>query len=266
MAHRARLDELKIGAAEDCAQAELDLGRDATSLVVELSQLSVSHPLRERSRALLIRALQAAGRSAEALIAYEEFRARLANELGTDPGPEVQAAHLAVLQAEGGPDPKASRRGNLRVPLVNLVGRTVEHAQLSELLAQGRLVTLVGPGGAGKTRLAEAVAADLAGRFPGGVWMVELAQLTGSDDVARALLAALDHRDLLPSGVATSGAPQGRLDRLGELLGVEATLLVLDNCEHLIDGAAQLASDLLGRCPRLHVLATSREPFAIGGE
>nr|WP_239067195.1 BTAD domain-containing putative transcriptional regulator [Actinomadura bangladeshensis] len=243
-----RLAELRISAVEDRVAAELAAGADPARLVAELEELAALHPLRERPRALLVEALHKAGRSAEALAAFEQFRGVLADELGADPGKELQDAYLTVLRAA----PRERARGNLRVPPTSFVGRESERAWVARALWDGRLVTLVGPGGAGKTRLATKVGADLAGRFPGGVWLVELAAVHDPADVPGAVAGVLGLRD--------------GTHRLVEALSADETLIVLDNCEHVVDAAAGLADELLGACPSLRVLATSRERLGVDGE
>ncbi|WP_168221145.1 BTAD domain-containing putative transcriptional regulator [Actinomadura sp. WMMA1423] len=242
-----RLEALRVSATEDRAAAELAAGTDPARLAAELEGLAARHPLRERPRALLVEALHRAGRSAEALAVFERFRGVLAEELGTDPGRELRDAYLAVLRAA----PRERTRGNLRVPPTSFVGREHERAWIARRLWEGRLVTLVGPGGAGKTRLAAKVGAELAERFPGGVWAVELAA-AGPDEVPRAVAGALGLRD-----------GEGRLE---EALTADDTLVVLDNCEHVVEAAARLVDGLLGACPGLRVLATSRERLGVDGE
>ncbi|GIH28811.1 SARP family transcriptional regulator [Acrocarpospora phusangensis] len=220
-------------------------------LAAEVAELAAEHPLRERLRGLLMRALCAEGRQAEALAGYEEFRRRLADELGVDPGPALQQTYLTVLR--GPATPVRRSRGNLRTPLTSFVGRDDEIAWIGARLRRDRLVTLVGPGGAGKTRLAVTVAAGL----PQATWLVELAPVTDPADVLQAVLGTL--------GPAFNGDP-GSMARLVETLSGAETLLLLDNCEHLVDAVARLADELLGQCPRLRVLATSREPLGIVGE
>jgi predicted ATPase/DNA-binding SARP family transcriptional activator/tetratricopeptide (TPR) repeat protein len=261
-----RLRELRLSAIEDRVEAELLTGSRPTHLVAELEELTALHPLRERIRALLVRALGADGRRAEALIAYEEARRRLADELGADPGPDLREAHLGVLR-EGDAAPRgalAHRRGNLRVALSSFVGRAEERKRIRERLTAERLVTLIGPGGVGKSRLAAAVAAELVGDLPSGVWLVELAPVSDPGEVPRAVIGALGLRDARPFNAPP--APRDTVGRLAESLSAAETVVVLDNCEHVADAVASLVEELLGRCPLLRIVTTSREPLRIGGE
>ncbi|WP_238498344.1 BTAD domain-containing putative transcriptional regulator [Streptosporangium soli] len=246
----ARLHELRLAAIEDRVTAEFQLSTDLSAVVAELEELVAAHPLRERLRGLLIKALHALGRQAEALAAYEHFRVLLAEELGADPGRELQEIHLAVLRGERAA-PGGRPRGNLRTPLTSFVGRADERARIAARLREDRLVTLVGPGGVGKSRLATQIARDLAADVPGGVWLVELAPVADPADLPQTLAGAL--------GLTQAG-------RLADTLPAADIVVVLDNCEHLIDAAARLVEDLLGSCPQLRVLATSREPLGILGE
>jgi predicted ATPase/DNA-binding SARP family transcriptional activator len=269
----ARLDEVRLTAVEDRIEAEMTTAAEHSYLVAELEEHIAAHPFRERLRSLLVRALQADGRRAEALAAVAEYRRLLADELGSDFGDELREVHLSVLRATpdgserpGGPErPRAPRQaGNLRVPLTSFVGRIDEQNRLHKLLGEGRLVTLIGPGGAGKTRLATVTAAGLTDEFEGGVWLVELASVSDPADVPYALIGALGLRDR--GMIDAAASPGGVVDRLVEALSVAPTLIVLDNCEHLLDAVVRLVDDLLGRCPPLRVLATSRESFGIPGE
>ncbi|MEU1762202.1 BTAD domain-containing putative transcriptional regulator [Micromonospora sp. NPDC005652] len=261
----ARLAELRLTAQEDRIEAELRTGRPEL-IVAELEELTAAHPLRERLAELHLRTLAAAGRPAEALAAYERIRQRLADELGVDPSPQLRAAHLELLRGEAAPPRPApvARRGNLRTALTTFVGRDEDLRRLSGLLAGNRLVTLLGPGGAGKTRLASVAAGRLADGVPGGAWLVELAPITDPADVPRAVLDTLGRRDL----TLEPARPPARdtLGRLVETIAADETLIVLDNCEHVVEAAARLAEELLGHCPGLRVLATSREPLGIVGE
>ena len=251
-AYAARLEEARLVAVEACAEADLARGADER-LVVELTELAAQHPLRERLQGLLVRALNGVGRQAEALAVYEDVRRRLVEELGADPGAELREIHQVVLRS-GGP------RGNLRTALTSFVGREAEVARVTSLLAEGRLVTLVGPGGAGKTRLATTAA----NRLPNGAWLAELASVTDPAAVPAAVLGSLGTREKRsPDGETL---PQDATGRLVDLLSRSDSLIVLDNCEHVVDAAARLADELLGRCPRLRILATSREPLGVLGE
>ncbi|GAA1756013.1 BTAD domain-containing putative transcriptional regulator [Luedemannella helvata] len=267
----ARLSELRLAATEDRVEAQLRLGADAALLGAELGGLAAAHPLRERTWALRMRALAAAGRTAGALAAYEEVRARLADTFGADPSAELREAHLAVLRGSAAPHPATPAApppqiGNLRATVSSFVGREAELARLGALLGEQRLVTLVGPGGAGKTRLAGTAAAAAAPRLPGGAWLVELAPVSDPADVPQAALATVLRREARVRDPNEPSTPADDLSRLADALRGADTLLVLDNCEHVIDAAARLADELLARCPQLRVLATSREPLGIVGE
>ena len=219
------------------------------------------------------RALAATGRQADALAAYEALRARLAGELGIDPGSEARAVHLEVLRGEiaAAPAPAGRVRTNLRAQLTSFVGRTDEVARVGKALQAYRLITLVGPGGAGKTRLAAEVAAAVRDSAPDdaadGIWLAELAPVTDAADVPQAVLGAIGLREsrLLPDGTQRITSRDGRT-RLLEGLADARALLVLDNCEHLIDACAHLADALLAHSPQLRIVATSREPLGITGE
>jgi predicted ATPase/DNA-binding SARP family transcriptional activator len=260
--HIARWEELRLCAWEDRVEADLRI-TDPGGLVAELRAVVASHPLRERPSALLMRALHADGRQAEALAAYEACRRRLADELGVDPSAELREAHLRVLRGNGG-TAAAARSGNLRAALTTFVGRKEELERITALVRGQRLSTLVGPGGAGKTRLAATVGAALADRMPGGVWLVELAPVTDPDDVGPAVLRTLGNREGTPPP-RTAQLPD-LTERLAAALSAGPTLLILDNCEHVLDAVARLAEDLLGRCPELRVLTTTREPLGVFGE
>ncbi|WIV59394.1 BTAD domain-containing putative transcriptional regulator [Amycolatopsis nalaikhensis] len=248
-ARAARLEELRADAVDDHVEARLALGQ-AGDVLDELRETVAAQPLRERPRAQLVRALAAADRPADALAAFEDARRVLADELGADPGPELAEAHLAVLRGEG-------EKPVLSAPpaqLTSFVGRDAELRQVADLLERGRLVTLTGPGGTGKTRLAVEAATAA-----GDVAFVELAP-HGGDGIAGAVLAALGLRE------GSRGGPQDPAERLISALRDRSVLLVLDNCEHVVDVAARLVARLLAACPGLRVLATSREPLGITGE
>ncbi|GAA2326874.1 BTAD domain-containing putative transcriptional regulator [Dactylosporangium salmoneum] len=258
----ARWDELRLAATEDLIEASGFAPDTRAAAIAELQELIVAHPLRERLAALLVRVLHADGRQAEALAAFEQTRARLAAELGADPSPELRDAHTAVLRAEARPP----RAGNLRVPLTSFVGRADDVERLASQVADSRLVTLVGPGGAGKTRLATTVAATLTRHLSDGAWLVELAPVAEAEEVPAAVLRTLTAGGLVQQEAAMRPRRVDVLDQLAETLTLPGVLLVLDNCEHVVDAAAKLSEELLGRCPKLRVLATSREPLGILGE
>ncbi|WP_171064327.1 BTAD domain-containing putative transcriptional regulator [Actinomadura soli] len=255
-AQAARLEEERAAVVEELAEARLAIGEAAT-VVAELRGLVDAQPLRERARALLMRALHGSGRQAEALSVFEDGRRILAEELGADPSRELADVHLAILRGEiGGAEPI---RANLPAQLTSFVGREEELRRVGKMLADGRLVTLLGPGGAGKTRLA----VEAAGREGGDVCFVDLAPV-GRDEVAKALLGALGLRE---GGMRpVPGEQPDTLERLVTALDGRRMLLVLDNCEHVVVQVANLAHRLLTACPGLRVLATSREALGITGE
>ena len=262
----------RLTALQRRADAHLALGR-AADVLPQLEELVAEHPLNEPFRALLIRALAAVGRGADALAAYEGARRVLADRLGADPGPELRALHARLLDTTapaqpaqpapvGRPGPPA--RGNLRARLTSFVGREEDLRAIRDDLARHRLVTLVGAGGAGKTRLAEQAGAALADRYPDGVWVAELAPVERPAGVPRAVLNAVGRGDT--TVFAASAGPADPTARLLEHCAHRSMLLVLDNCEHVVDAAAGTAETLLAHCPGVTVLATSREPLAVPGE
>ncbi|MDT0329632.1 AfsR/SARP family transcriptional regulator [Nocardiopsis lambiniae] len=295
----ARLAETRSTAREERLAALLDLGRTADA-VAEAEALAEGEPHRERPLELLVRALAAAGRTADALDVYARFRARLADDLGLDPSPRLAEVHLRLLRGElsaptttaaataRAPRPVPDRPGpsagtapsggapvsveavpvRLPVPLTGFVPRAEVDIAV-DLLSRDRLVTLLGPGGAGKTRLAVEAATAFAARVPGlidrGAWFVELAPLTEGVDIPDAVADTLGLREhaLLQ---ARSAPPPPPAERVAAFIADQPLLLVLDNCEHLVADAARFTALLLSRCPRLRVLATSREPLGTPGE
>ncbi|WP_433832340.1 BTAD domain-containing putative transcriptional regulator [Actinoplanes sp. CA-015351] len=257
-----RLARISVEAVVDLADAEIALGH-ADVAGVRLTALLAEQPVHERAAALLMDALAAQGHQAEALSLYEQVREALAEDLGVDPGAALRARHVELLRAPAIPaNPKP---GNLPTPLTSLIGRDDDLARVKALLASGRLVTVLGPGGAGKTRLAVEAALQLRQEFHDRVWIIDLASVAEPAKVSAAVLAATGLR---------GGAffdPRKRmegdeLDVLAEQLGGRECLLLMDNCEHLIDAVAHLCAAVLSRCPGLRVLATSREPLALTGE
>ncbi|GAA2264181.1 BTAD domain-containing putative transcriptional regulator [Nonomuraea roseoviolacea subsp. roseoviolacea] len=249
----ARLEERRLGAIEDRIEGELRLGGHR-SVVPELRELVGRHPLRERLAALLMRALFAEDGQAAALEVFEETRRHLAEELGADPSAELAALHREALSAPPPASPAAPP-----AQLTSFVGRAAEVGEIAGLLRVARLVTLIGPGGVGKTRLSVEVAAVA----DDTVCFAELAALRDGADLPRAVLGALGLRE---NGLVIEGDGQGPVERLVSALSDRVLLLVLDNCEHVVEEAAALAARLLATCPRLRVLATSREPLGVIGE
>ncbi|WP_018219313.1 BTAD domain-containing putative transcriptional regulator [Salinispora pacifica] len=279
----ARLAEQRLTAIEDRAEARLTLGEHHPHSG-ELADLLTHHPYRERLRALHLRVLYRAGRQGEALDSYDRFRRQLADELGVDPGPELVALHRAILSQDPAllaptatsspvtiapPPPGAVSParvpGNLPVALTELIGREEAVRDLHRLLDAGRLVTLVGSGGVGKTRMAVEAAHQVAGAYPDGVWLVELAALEADPAVlAGAILAVLgvrEHAERPPA--APPATPAERL--LAALRGRQL-LLLLDNCEHVVESVAELANRVLRHAPGVRLLATSQEPLGVAGE
>jgi predicted ATPase/DNA-binding SARP family transcriptional activator len=272
---RAHLDELTLVAIEARAGADLVLGLHG-ELVGELEALCREHPLRERLRELLILALYRAGRQAEALRAYTEARERSVDELGIEPGRalrELQARVLAQDPALTLPDPAEpptlraatgpAATGNLRAQLSRLIGREAELEQLLEAVHAHRLVTLVGPGGAGKTRLAVEAAAVLREEHRDGSWLVELAGVAEPGGVAPAVAVALGASASAVPGRQPAGST---VELIVRHLAGRSLVVVIDNCEHVIGQAAALADILVGSLPALRLITTSREPLGVPGE
>ncbi|MFH7598348.1 BTAD domain-containing putative transcriptional regulator [Streptomyces racemochromogenes] len=285
-AESARWEAVRMDARRGRLGAALALG-EAEQALPELTELCARHPLDESLQTLRIRALRAAGRPAEALAAYETVRRDLSDRLGTDPGPALRALHTELLSGAPAPqpppptpaapypgDPAGGAAGNLRARLTTFVGREEDIKVIGNDLAGARLVTLLGPGGAGKTRLSqEAAEAHPAADWPDGVWLVELAPVDDPEDVAEAALAAVGARETRLRGAAaeelralTDRTGDRPLDRLAEHCSRRRLLLLLDNCEHVIGAAAELAERILTQCPGVRILATSREPLGVPGE
>ncbi|MFH9731010.1 AfsR/SARP family transcriptional regulator [Streptomyces sp. NPDC017260] len=296
----ARWETRRLDALRARHTAALDLGQAEHSLP-ELTALCDGHPLDEPLQALRLRALRDTGRTAEALAAYEAVRRLLADRLGTDPGPELRTLHAALLNPPIPPTSPTSSasapltaltpsappdapavaprpRGNLRARLTSFVGRDADLDALRADLAATRLVTLLGPGGAGKTRLSQEAAEGAGDTARDGVWLAELAPVDDPGAVPEAVLTAVGARETVLYGagaeemravaerLATVDRQDTAVERLVEHCGRRRMLIVLDNCEHVVDAAARLTEELLARCPNLTVLATSREPLGVPGE
>ncbi|WP_460459649.1 ATP-binding protein, partial [Angustibacter peucedani] len=265
---RARLHDLHLQLLAARLGVEVRAGR-AGDVLGELEQLRAAHPLREDLAALQMTALVQVGRPAEALAAYETTRAFLADTLGSDPSPALQATHLEVLRNAG---PTSGGRTTLPAALTSFVGRDLDAARVDDLLRDGaggaRLVTVVGPGGSGKTRLAQEVAAGWLPRARDGVWFAELAPVADADDIALAVLDGIGVRDVALLEQRAGERPQQREARTRVLQTLQDSqcLVVVDNCEHVVAAAADLVAEVLAQCPGVRVIATSREPLGVDGE
>jgi predicted ATPase/DNA-binding SARP family transcriptional activator len=259
--HRVRLEAARMQLVETRASARLRLGA-LGEVIGELETAVAAFPFQESLWELLITALYRAGRQADALAAHQRVRSQLADQLGLEPGPQLQELERQILVHDPALNPPSARGlgavqrpGNLPSLVVDLVGRDAEVTAVTDLLSTERLVEIVGPGGVGKTALAIAVGREVAAN-PGvgsdGVWLARLETATTPDDVVDTLIAA--------AGVS-GGEPA-----LVERLKVGATLVILDNCEHLLDASAALAVRLLDAAPDLRVLCTSQVPLDIDGE
>jgi predicted ATPase/DNA-binding SARP family transcriptional activator/DNA-binding CsgD family transcriptional regulator len=242
--------------------------RDEHVLAIEaLRKATAKEPTFEEAHATLMRLHALSGRPEQAVVQYERLREALSKQLGTEPGATTRALHAEIAArrfpltrpAAAPPPQEPLDVGNYNLPAArtNFVGREREMIEVKRMLAMTGLLTLTGAGGSGKTRLALEVARSLIGTYPDGVWLVELAPLSERALVPQVVAEAL--------GVAEQpGRPM--LETLLDALRGKETLLILDNCEHLIDAAARLTETLLDSCPRLRVLATSREALNVAGE
>ena len=257
----ARLDELRMSALERRIEADLAHGAHR-DLVPELEALVAEHPYRERLRAQLMLALYRSGRQAEALEAFVAARRTLVDELGIEPGAELRELEGAMLRQDAALAAPARRPAlggaGLPTPPTAFVGRRLELAAVTGLLSQPhvRLLTVTGPGGTGKTRLAVAVAAELAPDYEDGAHFVDLAPLAEADLVPTAIAGALELGEV---------PGQTIVETLTERLGDRSLLLVLDNFEHVLT-AAPVVAELLAAAPRTTVLATSRAPLRLAAE
>jgi predicted ATPase/DNA-binding SARP family transcriptional activator len=264
-----RLEELRLVATEEWVAARLDAG-DAAAVVGDLEALLAEHPLRERFWLQLMLALHRCGRQGEALRAADRFRHMLRDELGLEPSLSLRDLEARILAHDptlappvslaGASPGEAARRppGATVVPAVtSLIGRDADVAQVLDALAPQAVVTITGPGGVGKTRVAEHVAGAAAPRFRDGVVMVELAPVRQAAAVVEVVARALDLQQ---------GQHSSLEDTVADFLASKAVLLVLDNCEHVLDTTGPLVERLRRGCPHLGLLATSRAPLGLAGE
>ncbi|RWA23729.1 hypothetical protein MELE44368_00575 [Mycolicibacterium elephantis DSM 44368] len=259
-AERARLNELRMFAIESRLGDDLAAGRHAEA-VGELSELVAEHPLRERFTSLLMLALYRSGRQVEALQAFDRHRQKLLDQLGVDPAVDVRSLQGAILRHDPGlkpPVPDDERAGNLPLMLSSFVGRIDEIASAAGVLGKHRLVTFIGPGGVGKTRLAVELGKHVAERFPGGVWLVDLAGVQTADVIPMTLASALT--------IDARHAPDELTAVTAGLGQRPPCLVILDNCEHVAEGAAAAAMNLLRNAKQVRILATSRRSLGVDGE
>jgi predicted ATPase/DNA-binding SARP family transcriptional activator len=254
----ARIEELRRRVDELWGDVQLELGRHEL-IVDSLARAVEAEPLREQRWEQLMVALYRCGRQADALRAFQDARHTLTEELGIEPSPALRSLEQAVLDQDRSLDapprsPPERRRHNLPAALTSLVGREDDLRTTRKLVEASRLVTLTGVGGVGKTRLAVQCAADLVPRFADGAWLVELASISDPGLVPGRVAATLGLRE-------RSG--QSVTDVIAAYLGDRSLLLVVDNCEHVIDAAARLVDTLLNVAPHLHVLGTSREALGL---
>ncbi|MDT4956706.1 MAG: hypothetical protein QOD31_505 [Pseudonocardiales bacterium] len=252
---RLRLEEQRVAAIEDRVAVDLALSRHA-QVVAELAELVAANPTRERLGSLYMLALSRCGRPRDAAEIYAQLSAALREQLGTEPSEETTALAAAIARRD--PTIEAPHSATLPAPVSRFVGRRSELDRLEDLLGRNRLLTLVGPGGAGKTRLAVQLARDVGlVQHPDGVHFVDLAAATEGDSVASRVAAVLDVREL-------AGEPL--VDSIVARLRRVRVLLVLDNCEHLLQQSNEVATALLTWCSGVRILATSRENLGVDGE
>ena len=255
-AEARRLETLRVDALEEDFEVRLALGEQRELAPALRSALS-DNPFRERLWGQLMLALYRSGRQADALETFQDARSVLADELGLEPGPELRRLQEAILAhdpAIAAVPAARRRRGNLPATSTSFVGREEELREVAALLHEHRLVTLTGPPGVGKSRLAVETARSLEDEFPDGTWLVDFARAGEADDAVRLLADAVDVRGADPLARVTS-----------RLRDAEA-LVVLDACEHVLAEAARIASTLLAECPRARIVATSREALHVASE
>jgi predicted ATPase/DNA-binding SARP family transcriptional activator len=265
-----RLEEARLGAVEDLADAELAAGH-LHEAVALLEPHVAAQPFRERACGQLMIALYRLGRQADALAAYRRLRATVVEELGVEPTPALRRLEEQILhqspELDGpqlcdeipAPATPTLPRHNLPVALTAFVGRVAELEELTRLLDASRLLTLLGVGGAGKTRLAIELGSSVLDCFPEGVWLADLSPVRDPARVVDEVSTAVGLPALMGGSITLE-------ERLCIHLHDRRALLVLDNCEHLVEAAAAVAHALLTRCPQVRIVATSRERLGLGGE
>ena len=261
---RTSLEAERLSVLLDRNDVALGVGRHA-ELLGELTDALHAHPLDERLAGQLMLAQYRSGRQAAALDTYLQMRERLVEELGVDPSPPLQAVHQKILDGDrDGQAPERSPRAPERSAAVALprrattfIGRKEELQRVGGAVHESPLLTLTGAGGVGKTRLALEVAGREMDRFRDGVWLCELAPLVDGVAVGHAIAAALRLQQRQGLDIEST---------VIEYLGMRELLLVMDNCEHVLDAAARMIDQIVKHCPRVTVLATSREALGIEGE
>jgi predicted ATPase/DNA-binding SARP family transcriptional activator/tetratricopeptide (TPR) repeat protein len=262
--HRTRLEEMRLTAIEDRIDADLIAGRHE-AVAAELEGLVREHGLRERLWAQLMMALYRCDRQSDSLRAFQRARDLLADELGLDPGPALRELERQVLAHDPALSaPVAASRttlglSNIHPELSTFVGRSADVEQITKLLERRRLVSITGPGGVGKTRIATEIALQPGRTWRDGAWLVELGVEAGDRAVASAFQRTFGPRLGHTGGDET-------IDWLTTGLATTELLIVLDNCEHVLADAAEIASAIVRSCPGVTVLATSREPLGVPGE
>ncbi len=253
-AEAVRLADRHAEALHGIGLAALEAGDDAAA-VTELTPAVATYPTHERLTATLMLALHRAGRSADAVRCFAALRSALARELGVEPGPEVTSLVRAIERD----DPTLARPAESRLPVAptRFVGREQQLAETSDLLGRHRVLTVVGPAGIGKTRLADELIRRCAADYPGGVVPVDLSRFAPELDLRAELAAVLDLRVEQAAAVPALLAAHAAGRRL---------LLVLDNCEHLLASCGLLVRDIAAEAPTVRVLATSRIPLGVPGE
>jgi predicted ATPase/DNA-binding SARP family transcriptional activator/tetratricopeptide (TPR) repeat protein len=268
---RLRLEETRLLCLEDRIEADLALGRHA-AVVAELEALVTEFSTRERLWGQLMLAQYRSERQADALRTFQRARASLIEEMGLEPGAELRALEQSILDRRPTLDLDTPRTAatvvampttNVRPELSTYVGRANEMAAVTDLLADRRLVTLLGPGGVGKTRMATEIALRSHDLWPEGAWMIELGDVAGERAVEVALRSVFAGRLDLAAETDVSGSV---VDGLAAQLGDARVLLIFDNCEHVIADAGRAISTLLRACPEVRVLTTSREVLSVPGE